>query len=621
MSKLSKTTVVALAVMIGIVGCSDGVDAENPPNRRQDMPGADYRFTEKDFQKEIASDELFYIPDGDDDGMKEVTPNLQKMPVMLKDAQALVTGYRPPETGEKRGRIFVYYPESTYKHTIDYVGDGWVVARAFSLVDQRYIRGFIYTDKDDMYVDGQELQHAYYALVGVQKVPLANGSSQSMYAFAKLDSETCRLAFEAYEYNSKVLNATQEENDRREVARREYAYKQERARIEGPYHKELAKVFNGFAFRDIKSQFHFPDELSCLTNEFEFANPGVFNCYKDDNARTENETNFVNAIKSQNWKYVAKCVQRDIMPKDDPIQQASNALRRAYGFTRYFWLPSNKCWQKYREKLDKYRCYVVDRHCNTIELETLGSRCRLHLPVGSDLYCIKKADESFFKKFIDGRDANGFVVAYNEREKFNAAYYSELEKLFADIDFPDVEDQLHCPSSLSPLTEYIAVKDSGTLRNSTSSFEDGPIIAKKDFLKATNDRDWNSVMMLIGYSPVESGNPIQCAKDARTKVSEFGRRICLAPKKYVPKRNGRPGMDEMKEQYCYCIVNRHAPVQLKWVSPKDEDPTILLPVDAELYCVANEDRALFEKIKDVGGFVKTWHEKYREEHFGFGKHK
>ena len=600
MNIMSAVKVIGLGAMIGVVGCGEGVAAESTRLQRpQDLLGKGYRFTEKDFQKEVASDKLFYIPIGvDDDGMKEVSPNLQKMPAILKDAQALVAGYRPSETGDKRGKVFAYYPESTYKHTVDYVGDGWVIARAYSLMDQKYFRGFIYTDENDMYVDGQKLQHAYYALVGVQKVPLANGSSQSMYAFVKLDSETCRLAFEAREYNDKALYATKKENDRREVARRDYAYKQERERVERPYHKELAKVFNGFAFRDIKSQFHFPEELSDMMDEIEFKDLGTFNFSKSDNPRTGLETNFVNAIKTQDWKYVVECVRTNVGLNDNPVQCASNALQSAYGFTRYFRMPKYAA----RQKLKKYACYIVDLHGNEItRLNPESFRYLTHLPIDVEFYCIKDADVQFVKKFVDGRDTNGFIAACKEGkvDKFNSAF----EKAFVGFEIRDVESQYHFPEN--PIS--IKVRDGKSVMYGDSESENPKVINEM-----FENKEWVKLATCLGIKVSPDTDPALCAKDALVRMSSCWRMICLASRSYEPQKRDRKTGKKLKTRadFCFFIVDENANEQVKVAVSKDYRDFLKLTISAELYCVPKEEKELFDNLSDASIFEETWKKKY-----------
>lgn len=615
MNIMFATKVIALGVMIGVVACGEGVAAEAPRLQRpQDLLGTGYRFTEKDFQKEVASDKLFYVRDGDDDGMKEVSPNLQRMPAILKDAQALVTGYRPSETGDKRGKVFAYYPESTYKHTIDYVGDGWVVARAYSLMDQKYFRGFIYTDENDMYVDGQKLQHAYYVLVGVQKVPLANGSSQSMYAFVKLDSETCRLAFEAYEYNDKALYATKKENDRREVARREHAYKQERERIDGLYHKELTRVFNGFAFRDIRSQFHFPNELSSVINDLEFIDPGSFHCSKDDRElRTGIETNFENAIKSQDWRYVIDCVQIEVAANDDPVQCASNALRRAYEFTRYFKLRnnfkmSNKEYREYQEKLKKYRYYVVDQHSNTIQPETLKIGYRVQLPIDADLYCVRRSDCERVRKFLNEGDVKGFVKALDEHEsnKFNDAF----ERVFSNFAFRNVEAQFHFPEDAQSIS--IEVWKGGVVMCGEDFSDDTPIIDEM-----LSNHDWCRLATSLGVSVSADSNSEQIAKDTFAKIPLCWRMISLKSRKYEPPRYNRATgkRSRARKEFSFFIVDKKAAEQVKFIVVEDHvwndfRDFLQFAVGAELYCLPNEDKAIFDNVHDAKAFEELWNKKY-----------
>ena len=626
MNKLSATIAIVLGVMIGVGGCGERESAEaakqsSRQRRPQDLLGDAYRFGEKDFQSEIASDKLFYVPTGDDDGMKAVQPNLKSMPLRLKDAPRIAAGYLPTNEGDNRGKVYFCDPDDG-TDKISYVGDGWVVAE--SLRQREYV-GFVYTDDEDMYVEGQNLKGGFYVLVGREKVPLANGSSLTMYAFVKFDSESNRIALEAYKYNDMAISAANAENEKRRFMREKF----EKEMNMRKFHEELVKLFSGFSFPDFRSRFHFPSDIADVINSIVLDKPGTYDFWYFGGDRSESD--FINAIKTNNWDYVTEVMMDKYNPSDDPVQHAKHTFRKTHLLRRNFRITAEgkNCLRK------KYCLYVVNRYGrddfgnDRPEIyRVMENSHEAWLPIDGDVYCIRETDVAYLKKFIDECDVDGFAAACKEREeynkkldKFNTAYYQELEDLFEDFDIPNVKEQLHCPASLSPLTDYIHVKDDRVLHK---SLDDGPTLESVDFLKAIKKHDWRNVMSMIGYSLDKIGDPVQCANESRTKigamVGEFGRRICLAPKNhYVPKINGRPGMDEMKEQYCYCVVNRHAPVQLKWVSPKDENPTILLSVDAELYCVANEDRALFEQVDDAGAFSKAWHGKYREEHFGFGK--
>ena len=258
MNKLTATAVIMFGMMIGVGGCGEVENAESEKQGRQqrpqDMLGDRYRFSQNDFQKEIASDALFYVPEGDDDGMKKVRPNVRNVPELLKDAPYIVDGFCPRTEGSNEGRVYLV-DSGADSCRVAHVGDDWVVVQA---PRSRY-RGFIFTRDDDVYVTGQELRKGYYVLVGVQKVPLANGSSESMFAFVRIDSESERLAFEACEYNDEAKSAAGRENVVRDIRRAKYALT-----------NEFAKLAVNFKIPTLAAQIHLPPSLQNEKSIFDF---------------------------------------------------------------------------------------------------------------------------------------------------------------------------------------------------------------------------------------------------------------------------------------------------------------------------------------------------------------
>ena len=628
MGSLSVKAFVVLGAMIGVIGCGEDGNAESirakgaqRQKSSQDMLDYAYRFLEKDFPKECASEKLFYVPDGVDDGLKVVRANLKKMPDMFAFSYTLgeltptsiAYGYCPPNEGDNRGKIY-FCDSDDGTDKISHVGDGWVIAESLR---QRDYCGFIYTDEDDMYVEGQKLKGGFYVLVGRQKVPLANGSSLSMYAFVKLSPESNRVALEAYKYNAKAVSATIDENDdrrkKRDRAEKERKEK-EREAVEAEYHKELGKCFSDFVFRDLKSQFHLPDELSNVINDIEFIDPGSFRCSKDDRElRTGIETNFENAIKSQDWKYVIDCVQIDIAANDDPAQCASNALQRAYEFTRYFkvrndFKMSNKEYREYQEKLKKYRYYIVDLHSNTIHPETLKIGYRVQLPIDADLYCVKRADYERFEKFISEGDVKGFIRALDEREsnKFNGAF----EKVFSNFAFRKVEAQFHFPEDAQGIS--IKVWKEGAVMYGKYYSDDTPIIDKM-----LDNHDWSRFATSLGVLVSADSNPEQLAKDTYARIPSCWRMICLKPRGYEPPRYNRATGKKSRgrKDFSFFIVDKNAAEQVKFIVAEDHvwgdyRDFLQFAIGAELYCLPNEDKAIFDNVHDAKAFEDLWNKKY-----------
>jgi len=182
-----------------------------------------YCFSEKDFQAESESKQMFYVKSGKDDGLKAVVPNLRKIPAPLKAGTSLCGAFNPGLEDERHHKGWAYYNDPEYPTgyycEVVHVGDGWVVVKPNSMSMFGEYLGYIETD--DSYIEGQNLNAGFYTFVGTQKVPLVNGSTHTMHAFVKIDSESNILAVEAVRYNLKAHVATEEENQRR-CTKREY---------------------------------------------------------------------------------------------------------------------------------------------------------------------------------------------------------------------------------------------------------------------------------------------------------------------------------------------------------------------------------------------------------------
>ena len=160
---------------------------------------------------------------------------------------------------------------NTFYHcVVIHVGDGFVIAEPN---DKGMFGDFCgYIETDDEYVEGQQLKTGFYEFVGRKKVPLVNGSSRSMHAFVRLDTKSNQLAVDAAIYNSKAIEATEQENGRRSVLKRE---QEEKMRAEA-IGKAFAKESKRFKVLDVKDQIHLPPELKGKENCFKISESKVY---------------------------------------------------------------------------------------------------------------------------------------------------------------------------------------------------------------------------------------------------------------------------------------------------------------------------------------------------------
>lgn len=204
-----------------------------------------FDFQEDDFERESKTDQMFYAK-GEDDGLKEVSPNLRKLPSALKAEYMLCGSFNPKLELERHKKGWAYYNDADHPLgwccRVIHVGDGWVVAEPNDM--SMYGEFFGYIETDDTYVEGQNLNSGFYAFVGTQKVPLINGSSKTMHAFVKIPEKANRLAVEAVKYNMAAQEAARNENANRSIKR--------------GYYEELPAIIKLLEFREFSDKVHVP---------------------------------------------------------------------------------------------------------------------------------------------------------------------------------------------------------------------------------------------------------------------------------------------------------------------------------------------------------------------------
>lgn len=248
----------AVIILLGLKSCltTSGSNTEGGENKSR--LGPQYQFTAADFATESGTDALFYVKDGEDDGYKDVVPNLRRVPEMLAKAPPITEGYRP-QNNPGVGNVFFTDPDACFQNgmsTVTHVDDGWIVARTDWRDMYGDYSGFIYTQ--ETYIEGQKLRAGYYVLIGTQKVPLVNGSSKTMFAFLRIDDESNRLALEAKSHNERAREAAERENNRRDEF--------------GRCRDDFMKNVGQFKIVNFEEQIHLPTELKGKENCFHLLN-------------------------------------------------------------------------------------------------------------------------------------------------------------------------------------------------------------------------------------------------------------------------------------------------------------------------------------------------------------
>lgn len=249
----------AILILLGLKSCLiDGGDSY------EDLIGSEYKFSASDFKTKSGGDELFYVEDGKDDGYKEVVPNLRRIPEILERAQSITAGYQP-QSNPTVGNVYFTDPDAyASSSTITHVGDGWVIARTDCKNMYGDYMGYIYTP--ETYIEGQKLRAGYYVLVGTRKVPLVNGSSRTMFAFVRINSESNKLALESKSHNDEARFAAKIENERR---------------IQFRMHRdEFMKNVERFKIVNFEDQIHLPTELKGMKKCFRLLNEDELVWYK-----------------------------------------------------------------------------------------------------------------------------------------------------------------------------------------------------------------------------------------------------------------------------------------------------------------------------------------------------
>jgi len=372
---------------------------------------------EADFKAESSSKEMFYVKNGKDDGLKEVVPNLKKLPKGLS-LHTLCGGFNPELEEERHTKGVAYLNDegNTFYHcVVVHVGDGFVIAEPNDKGMYGDYCGYIETD--DEYVDGQQLKTGFYVLTGKKKVPLPRGASRSMYAFKRMDAKSNKLALDTLDYNIKAEEAAKEENARRFEARKEKRNKD--------IGKAFAKESKRFVIRDMKEQLHLPPELKSKSDCFIVQTRTDMNPMLLGESVQVTSIEWVNGhwmslkeleamVKGGKWEELVKRTgfMSDECPPDD---YASNLVA--------YLMQGRRTLSSSNARLGKshfdYSYITIVPGWKEIEtaatLNDAGGAFRISVRLCDDLYIVPAEDKDYFAKFSDPKEFVGeFAKKYGK---------------------------------------------------------------------------------------------------------------------------------------------------------------------------------------------------------------
>ena len=193
--------------------------------------------------------------DADYDKFETVSPNLIVFP---KDISLLcmLYGFNPQmDSAIYRQKGVSYLDRSSFSHAVvTHVGKGFVVTRAADAKNYGNSCGYIVTD--DEYVEGDDLKNGFYTYIGTKTVPLANGSSHTMHAFAKVDEAMNNRALAALKYNEEAVAAAKKEIERRSRTAQRTFDANPKAVMDDMFRKALAGYDHAREGEKIRSRIH-----------------------------------------------------------------------------------------------------------------------------------------------------------------------------------------------------------------------------------------------------------------------------------------------------------------------------------------------------------------------------
>ena len=358
-------------------------------------------FKESDFKKESPSDKMFYVKNGKDDGYKEVVPNLKRIPKSLS-IETLCASFNPELESFRHQKGMAYFNQedgTAYHCIVVHVGNGYVIAEPDSKLMYGDFCGYIETDDD--YVEGQTLKTGFYAFTGRKKVPLANGSSRSMYSFAKLDAASNKLAVDAVFYNAEAIQAAEKENARRDDAKRQ----DNRNAYNDAVYKALAKESKRFKVRSITEQIHLPLDLKDKKDVFTIEEESDLNY----NVNGPTEVKDIQPLfEKKNWSELVKQAGEHC----DGISPGEEARRVVDHFLN--WKRKVRCLDKALiSEIEKYVLVSVVSGQDKAEKKEIdfepGYGFSITIMLCEDVYIVRRTDKDLLE-IID--EPSRFVAAF-----------------------------------------------------------------------------------------------------------------------------------------------------------------------------------------------------------------
>jgi len=358
-----------------------------------------------DLKSEAKTDKLFYVRNGKDDGFAKVVPNLKKIPTWVHGG-TLAHCLNPHLEADLRirGKAYLNDPENRWGSwcVVNHVADGHVIVRPDDPSWSGDYYGYIETDDD--YVEGANLRRGLYAFVGKKTVPLANGSSMTMYAFASIDREISDKVIAALEYNFEAKEEAEKENGRRSSAKS----KEEKTRKFEAVYKALSEEFKGFAIPDVNKQVHVPKGFEKFGVKFEIEQDRIVVM----SGQWFSSEDLMSEIKNGDWEALMRRTQYD---------ESENVESIVKWISDNYWLGIRKVASKGMIDFDlrsQYAFVIVNnldtknKACENAETTSQGRSVIVSVRLCEDLYVVDKKDTELLSLMADKEK---FVKAYKAK--------------------------------------------------------------------------------------------------------------------------------------------------------------------------------------------------------------
>lgn len=323
-----------------------------------------------DFHKLRESDELWFegtLPDGlewqtdhlglkwlneDDDEYQKfesISPNLIVMPQNLS-LISLLANFNPDlkMQGYRHKGLSYFLNGAIVESEISHVGSGYVIVRPAGYFCSVYGNHSGYIVTDDEYVEGDALKTGFYTYTGTKTVPLANGSSRTMYAFAKLDERLNRKALEAVEYNQNAVAAAKNEIERRQRRERKEFDRDPAAQTDKMLRKALADYDYDREYSMLMTKVHVS---GALKGRLQITDATTWPWYSEEGKKGLPFREFKQKFgMCSKIKYVEKWSDRTCNVSIDDVQSCARFLFARDEHTLFLKKADTAC---------TYRCYII----------------------------------------------------------------------------------------------------------------------------------------------------------------------------------------------------------------------------------------------------------------------